>query len=650
MSKRAQTRSTEIAPGSFNEDSWQVRFDYSTGARVDRGIYLEDLVVSDDAIDTSRLDAGAVHLIRDHMPYGDPVGRVISHGVENGKAFAIVQLSRGEANASTVEDIKSGVIRFCSVGYVPLETEVDDTGDRTIVTVTRWMPLEISLTPIPADIGAQTRSLPTTTKTVEQKGKPMKNKQKNRATPEELESQIEDLEVEQEEAEAEGDTAAVEEIDAEIDAVEAELEEAEAETEGDDEADDEVATERARSANIFSMATRNNLPAAVAIRAIERGTSEKAFRAMIKQRKISNSPAPLAGARTSIQVDETEKRSVAATNAVYGLLSGKRSQDAGDFAGLGMAEIARASLGRSAVRMGNREVISAVLKRTGMHTSSDFSFSSAAGGAIERRVREIFENLEMPLQPLVRSTLVNDFRAVDTYSIGGFPELKETPEGGEYEAGSVLTEAGSFSVKKYGRILRLSFEAMVNDDLRLLDTAIRGVASRGVKLRNKLIRASFDAKLADGRSLFHSTRGNVINVALDVEGLSAARSVMRKMKGIDGDAMGLSMKYLIVGPDLETKAQQLLSPITAAVTGQVNPFSGTLEMIVDPLMEGNEWIISASPDYGDAIELADLRGYEGVQVEEVMDPVNDGFSWRARTFAGAHPTGWRGFVKSTGGN
>ncbi|WP_330448457.1 hypothetical protein FLP41_15145 [Paracoccus marcusii] len=90
-------------------------------------------------------------------------------------------------------------------------------------------------------------------------------------------------------------------------------------------------------------------------------------------------------------------------------------------------EIARASMGRSAARMGNREVISAVLKRGGMHTSSDFSFTSAMGTALDRRVRELYENLEMPLMPLTRSTLVNDFRPVETYSISGFPELRETP-------------------------------------------------------------------------------------------------------------------------------------------------------------------------------------------------------------------------------
>lgn len=685
MSTKTQTRSTKVAPSSFDEKAGTVKLIYSEGARVDRGSYLEDLVVSEDSIDASRLDAGAVHLIRDHMPYGDPVGRVISHGVEDGKAFAIVQLSRGSANASTVDDIKAGVIKFCSVGYVPLETEVDDTGDKTIVRVTKWMPLEISLTPIPADIGAQTRSLPTTTQPTAKRKSTMAQTPTKRAkstartkpaakatrSVEELQTSVDELQVQLDAAKEAGTEDEAAEIAAEIEVIAAEIEDAAAEevadeiaaeieddaegrAEGDDEGDDaedEVASERTRAVAIHRIATRNQLPARVAELAIERGTSERAFRAMAKRHKIENSPAPLsATARTSVQVDETEKRSVAATNAVYGLLSGKRSADAGDFAGRGIAEIARASLGRSAARMGDRDVITAIMKRSGLHTSSDFSFTSAAGGAIERRVREIFEALEMPMEPLVRKTLVSDFRPVDTYSIGGAPALKETPEGGEYEAGTFLSESGSFSAKKFGRVVHMSMEAMVNDDLRLLDTALRGFAAQGVKLRNKLIRSAFDAKLADGRTLFHSTRGNVLNVALDVEGLSVARAAMRKVKGIDGDAMGLSMKFLIVGPDLETKAQQLISPITAAVTGQVNPFSGTLQLIVDPLMEGNEWIIAASPDYGDAIELADMRGYEGVQVTEIEQPLIDGMSWKARTVAGAHPTGWRGFIKSTGGN
>ncbi|WP_330448459.1 hypothetical protein FLP41_15155 [Paracoccus marcusii] len=85
MSTKAQTRSNQITPTSFDEKAGTIKVVYSTGARVDRGVYLEDLVVSEEAIDATRLDAGAVHLIRDHMPYGDPVGRVISTASKTAK-------------------------------------------------------------------------------------------------------------------------------------------------------------------------------------------------------------------------------------------------------------------------------------------------------------------------------------------------------------------------------------------------------------------------------------------------------------------------------------------------------------------------------------------------------------------------------------
>ncbi len=662
MSKKRQlqTRSIEITPASYNEDAGTIEVIYSAGATVDRGYYIEELIVSDDAIDTSRLDAGAVHLIRDHIPYGDPVGRIVSHRVEDGKAIAVVKLSGGEANRSTVADIKSGVVRFVSVGYVPLETEVDETGDKTVITVKRWMPIEISLTPIPADIGAQTRALPFTTA---QQRNPTMSKRMAKAkirmaslkalivgrSTEELDAKIAELEAKIEDAKdaPDADTA---EIVAEVEDIAAEIEEiavAEVETDEDDDTA-EVDAERTRAAEIFEIATRHGADAVTVTRALSEGRSVEEFRAMIKRNKVSGSPS---GANVRITVDEREKRSTAAQNAVFGLISGRRAQDAGDFAGMGLAEIARESMGRSAARMSNRDAVRAIMQRNGMHTSSDFSFTSAVGGAIDRRVREIYESLEMPLAPVIRETTVGDFRPVDTYSIGGFPELKETPEGAEYEAGTVMTEGGSFSIKKFGRVLRVSFEALVNDDLRLLDTAIRGVASKAVSLRNRQVHAAFSAKMADGKALFHADHRNLIGaVALDVAGLSAARAALRKQKGIDGDQMGLTPKYLIVGSDLETDAQRLISPITAAVTGEVNPFSSTLDLIVDPLIEGRSWIVAADANVGDAIELAELRGYEGVQIEEVFDPLNDGFAWRARTFSGAHPTGWRGFVKSNGAN
>lgn len=699
--QRIKNGTLQTRSASYDETAGTVEIIYSTGARAeqmaaDGTTYLEELVISPDAIVSDALDQGAVHLIYDHMPYGLPAGRVTDHRIENGVAVATVLLSTSGEVAGVVSDIRAGVIQSVSVGYEVLETETVFDGEQSVVRVTKWKPVEISLTVLPADPGARIRSKKTKPAAVRrrivrnaiQKGPPMKGKLQPRATTRaqakaprrrtaaEVATEVAEEVIDEELIDVAVD-AVIEEVDVDVavtdaelaveeavvEAVEVAVEEVIAEIEEEEEGTDETAaadtaatpadaaaSERRRSASILTMSTRHGLSADFASRHIAAGTPASRVRSAIVQAVAGRSTAPIrtvaARARTN-QVNHARRHAEA---AVYGLLSGRSmsENDAGRYRSMGVLDIARSTLGSAANGRSNREVI-AMATRSGAHSSSDFSFTSVVGGAIDRRVREIFAGLEMPLAPLVRQTLVNDFRPVDTYSIGGFPELREVVEGAEYEAGSIITEAGTFSIKKFGRVLSLTFEAITNDDLRMLDTAIRGTAAKGVSLRNKQIRAAFSAKLADGKALFHATRGNLLTDALDVEGLSKARAALRKVKDIDGDPMGLTPRYLVVGPDLETDAQRLISPITAAVTGEVNPFSSNLELIVDPLLDGTEWIVAGDPAYGDAIELADLRGYEGVQVEEVPNHLSDGITWRARTFAAAHPTGWRGFVKSSGG-
>lgn len=636
-------RALTIDPASYDEEARTIELCYATTAPVDRYDYTEVLAISEDAIDTTRLDAGAVYLIRDHTPYGDPLGLIVSHRIDGDRAYATVRLSENDQVAGVLRDIASGLYRTCSVGYQVVKTETEETDSGTVVTVTRWMPFEVSMTVIPADINAQTRSNPSKTKGKQMAKKPVRAQREDETLVDETVDETNEIVVTVTPGADGVADVVVETVD-----VEDEDEDLDGEDEGVTIEDD-----RARAAAIMTLAVRHGVANDVVTRAVTNGTSEEDFRKMIKRTRAAGSPGDL-NARARITRDERETRQTHAANALYARMRGGRvtEAEAGEFRSLRTVDLLRAAIGPSARRMDDAQVASMLSQpqfRFGMHTTSDFSFTQAAGSAIERRVREIYTNVESPLQPLVRETLVSDFRPVASYSIGGFPELRETPEGAEYEAGTVTTEAGTFSIRKYGRVLNLSFEAIINDDLRLLDTAIRGVAVKGVTLRNRLVREAFSAKMADGKALFHASHGNVINQPLDLAGLSAARAALRAQKDLDGEPMGLTARYLVVGPALETVAQQLVSPITAAVTGQVNPFAGTLEVIVDDVMTGTEWMLAADPAMADAIELADLRGYEGVQVEEITNALNDGISYRARTFAGASPTGFRGFVKSTGG-
>lgn len=148
---------------SFNEKDMTVELVYSAGALVDRGDYREDLIVSEDAIDDTRLSQGSVNLIWNH-DWEQPkvVGRIVDYSVENGEAVAVAKLSSSQYSAGTLQDIKDGVLKTVSVGYEIIDSEMidkPDDGGKPILKVLRWMPFEISLVGIPADPKAQIRSL-----------------------------------------------------------------------------------------------------------------------------------------------------------------------------------------------------------------------------------------------------------------------------------------------------------------------------------------------------------------------------------------------------------------------------------------------------------------------------------------------------------
>ena len=55
-------------------------------------------------------------------------------------------------------------------------------------------------------------------------------------------------------------------------------------------------------------------------------------------------------------------------------------------------------------------------------------------------------------------------------------------------------------------------------------------------------------------------------------------------------------RFLLVSATKETEAEQNLAPLVPAQTSNVNPFSNSLTLLVEPRLSGNAWFVSASPD------------------------------------------------------
>lgn len=157
-------RSLNMKPGTVDEAARTVEVVWTSGSRVrrwdSRGEFAEVLVVTDEACDLSRLNAGAP-LLNTHSSWSldDVLGVVERAWIKGGKGYATVRFSERQEVDAIWRDVVSGVIRNLSVGYDinGFEEVVDETGNREI-RVTSWQPVEISLVPVPADATAQTRS------------------------------------------------------------------------------------------------------------------------------------------------------------------------------------------------------------------------------------------------------------------------------------------------------------------------------------------------------------------------------------------------------------------------------------------------------------------------------------------------------------
>lgn len=155
--------------GAISEDARTVELVFSTGAPVERmdwysgKRYVEKLSLKAEHMRIDRLNAGAPLLdahsawsIADQIGVVEPGSvRILAKDVR-----ATVRFSKREAVTPIWNDVKDKIVRAVSVGYRVYRFEETAGKDGGVPTrlATDWEPHEVSLVPMPADIGAKVRA------------------------------------------------------------------------------------------------------------------------------------------------------------------------------------------------------------------------------------------------------------------------------------------------------------------------------------------------------------------------------------------------------------------------------------------------------------------------------------------------------------
>jgi phage major head subunit gpT-like protein len=321
------------------------------------------------------------------------------------------------------------------------------------------------------------------------------------------------------------------------------------------------------------------------------------------------------------------------------------------FAGLTVADMAEDMLrARGELTIG-RPSAGAVIQRAITSTSSDFS--SLLADATEKALNEAYNSAPSGIKPAARERSATNFRSLSTIRAGEFPELLEVPEGGEVKHGKSPEMAESFRVNSFARIWSITREALVNDDLGAFADFSR---QAGLAAANKEADVFVDLlmsnpTMSDGVAMFATEHANLAaaGAGINLSTMSAARASLRKQKGLDGKSpTNAEPLFLIVSPDRETEAEQVLAEVAASSTADANPFTRRLNLLVEPRLTDGSWFVVADPQQVPSLEYAYLDGNRGPQVVtrpgfEVM-----GLEVRISLDFGAGLVDWRGMFRNPG--
>ncbi len=311
-----------------------------------------------------------------------------------------------------------------------------------------------------------------------------------------------------------------------------------------------------------------------------------------------------------------------------------------EFAGASLSEIADVCLQHNGKGASMASVASRV--EMALHGTSDFP--EILRGVGEKSLSTSYEAAQSAIKQTSREIAASNFRALHSVKVSAGPDLEEVNEQGEFKAGTIEEGAETFAVKTYGKIFGITRQAIVNDDLDVFSNMFpmlgQGAANTEAKLFAGLLEENggLGPKLSDNKTLFHADHGNIAGApaALSVASLGAARIAMRRQKGLAGEAINVVPAFLVVPPELETLAEQVLTDIAANEVANVNPFAGKLKLLVEPrFTSSTAWYLCAAPGSPDGLQHAYLDGVAGPQLFTREGFEVDGIEYKVRMDFGA---------------
>jgi hypothetical protein len=263
---------------------------------------------------------------------------------------------------------------------------------------------------------------------------------------------------------------------------------------------------------------------------------------------------------------------------------------------------------------------------------------------------------------------VRDFKLQTRVQTSDGEDWEVVNGNGEIAEGTISELAETYRIDTYAKMLTLRRQDIIDDDLGELTGKGRRMGNAGMRTIDNLVYTHLlaNGNLSDGVALFHATHANYdgSSGALADATLAAAKTKIRKQKGLDGEALNIEPTYLIVVPELEHTAARLIHSAEMRAVGDDETYHGTynvhkgkFKLVVESRLSNSaytgydvdQWFLAASPAQADTIEIGFLNGVKRPTVEKVAVPSNVlGIRFRGFIDLGVKALNHRGLYCSKG--
>ena len=440
-------RRGEWLPESLDAKRNLIEVVWTTGARVKRMFasgepFEEELAVTPNAVRLTRLNQGAPVLNgHRHNDVGDVIGIIENAWLKDSHGYARLKFSKRASVAPILEDIKQGILRHCSVGYIVhrFEDVSEDDTEQRVLRAVDWEPEELSIVAIAADPGAKIRS----SATIFYPCLIIRNQTESETTGAINMSEIttneslEHSEVIQEQRVTQAHH------------------------------DDPILTERTRVSEIIKAVRSAQLNSEFAERLIESGASinkarEKIIAALETEEKNTNTQSQFR--ISSGEMDEVQIRRQGVEGALlhrFHPSSYQLTDMARPYAHLSLLELARGFI--EAQGASTQGLSRMALAERAFHTTSDFPLILA--NVANKTLRNAYDDAPQTFKSFVRTTTVNDFKMISRVQLGDGVKLDPVSEHGEFTYGTFGEAQEHYQVATYGKIIGITRQTLINDDL-----------------------------------------------------------------------------------------------------------------------------------------------------------------------------------------